>query len=69
MMAMVGKVKAPPTSAAMYSGDGRFLILLGTDGRIRYADAQTGAVHRTLPLQLIGSRVGGAGRIGGIDGS
>jgi DNA-binding SARP family transcriptional activator len=42
-------------SAARFTADGRTIVMLSQDGLIRYVDVGTGAVQRTLDLEVAGS--------------
>jgi WD40 repeat protein len=41
-----------PANAARFTGDGRTVVTLGGDGRVRYLDIETGAVQRTLDVDV-----------------
>lgn len=58
---LVDLQQTPPTvryldgdeiSAARFTADGRTIMTLGDDGRVRHVDMQTGAVRRTLDLEV-----------------
>lgn len=51
----VRDLAVPPMVSALFSADGRDLVILGVAGGVRYADAQTGVVRRTLPFRVAAS--------------
>lgn len=48
-------VAGPEVSAARFAADGRTVVTVGTDGRVRYADTQSGDIERTLDVEVAAS--------------